>query len=115
MSAKFRIRSIDEGDFKGKRVLLRVDINSPVDKATGNIVNDNRIQKSIPTIRDLTERGAKLVIVSHQGVFDVQRLPIEHLIHVLELGHVDGGEASLLGPRPLREIFSGMLLSTAGQ
>jgi len=67
MPGKLRIRSIDEGDFRGKRVLLRVDINSPVDRVTRKIANDNRIQKSIPTIRDLTERGAKLVIISHQG------------------------------------------------
>ena len=67
MSARLKIKTINEGDFKGKRVLLRVDINSPVDRATKKIVNDNRIQKSIPTIRDLSERGAKLVIISHQG------------------------------------------------
>jgi phosphoglycerate kinase len=67
MPGQLRIRSIDEGDFKGKRVLLRVDINSPVDKVTKKIVNDNRILKSVPTIRDLCARGAKLVLISHQG------------------------------------------------
>jgi phosphoglycerate kinase len=67
MERRLGIRSIDEGDFKGKRVLLRVDINSPVDKRSGRIVNDNRIQKSVPTIRELAECGAKLVIISHQG------------------------------------------------
>jgi phosphoglycerate kinase len=67
MPVKLRVRSIDEADFRGKRVLLRVDINSPVDRITRKIANDNRIQKSIPTIRDLNARGAKLVIISHQG------------------------------------------------
>jgi phosphoglycerate kinase len=67
MSDKIRVRSIDEGDFKGKRVLLRIDINSPVDRISGNIVNENRIQKSIGTIRELADLGAKLVIISHQG------------------------------------------------
>lgn len=61
------IKSIDEGDFLGKKVLLRVDINSPIDRKTGLIANDNRIQKSVPTIRDLSEAGAKLVIIAHQG------------------------------------------------
>lgn len=61
------IRDIDEGDFSGKKVLLRVDINSPIDHNTGLIANDNRIQKSVPTISDLTEKGAKLVIIAHQG------------------------------------------------
>jgi phosphoglycerate kinase len=67
MAEKLRIRSIDQGDFRGKRVLLRVDINSPVDRTSGRIANDNRIQKSVPTIRDLSEMGAKLVVMSHQG------------------------------------------------
>ena len=61
------IRSIDEGDFQGKKVLLRVDINSPIDQNTGLIANDNRIQKSVPTIRDLSDAGAQLVIIAHQG------------------------------------------------
>eukprot|EP00903_Cladosiphon_okamuranus_P004282 g4280.t1 len=61
------IRSIDEGDFRGKKVLLRVDINSPIDQNTGLIANDNRIQKSVPTIRDLADMGAQLVIIAHQG------------------------------------------------
>lgn len=67
MSAISGIRSIDDGEFSGKRVLLRVDINSPIDRDTGGIVNDNRILKSIPTIRDLSGRGARLVIMAHQG------------------------------------------------
>ena len=67
MAGKLRMRSIEEGDFKGKAVLLRVDINSPVDKQTKRIINDNRIRKSVPTIRDLSEQGAKLVLMSHQG------------------------------------------------
>ena len=67
MTAETAVRSIDEGDFRGKRVLLRIDINSPVDGKTGNIANDNRIRKSVPTIRDLSDRGAKLVLISHQG------------------------------------------------
>lgn len=67
MSALDTISSIDEGEFSGKRVLLRVDINSPIDRDTGRIVNDNRIQKSIPTINDLLEKGARLAIIAHQG------------------------------------------------
>lgn len=60
------IASIDEADVKDKRVLLRVDINSPVD-SNGKIVNDNRIQKSLPTILDLSDAGARLSIIAHQG------------------------------------------------
>lgn len=60
------IPSIDDADVRGKRVLLRVDINSPIDNS-GRIVNDNRIQKSLPTIRDLADGGARLCIIAHQG------------------------------------------------
>jgi len=67
MSVLNSIPSIDDGDFAGKRVLLRVDINSPIDRDTGRIVNDNRIQKSVPTINDLLEKGARLAIIAHQG------------------------------------------------
>lgn len=66
MTTISEIRSIDDVDVGGKSVLLRVDINSPLDKK-GKIVNDNRIQKSLPTIRDLSDRGAKLCIIAHQG------------------------------------------------
>lgn len=67
MSSISNIPSLDEGDFSGKRVLLRPDINSPIDRDTGKIVNDNRIQKSLPTISDLSEQDARLVIIAHQG------------------------------------------------
>lgn len=67
MSILNSIRSIDDGEFSSKRVLLRPDINSPIDSDTGKIVNDNRIVKSIPTISDLTDKGARLVIIAHQG------------------------------------------------
>lgn len=66
MTAINEIQSIDDADVRGKRVLLRVDINSPVD-SNGRIVNDNRIQKSLPTIRDLANAGARLCIIAHQG------------------------------------------------
>jgi phosphoglycerate kinase len=67
MSTLDRIPSIDDGDFAGKRVLLRVDINSPIDQDSGRIVNDNRIIKSLPTISDLLDKGARLAIIAHQG------------------------------------------------
>jgi len=67
MSTLDSIPSIDDGDFAGKRVLLRVDINSPIDRDSGRIVNDNRIIKSLPTISDLLDKGARLAIIAHQG------------------------------------------------
>ncbi|WP_378955982.1 phosphoglycerate kinase [Pelosinus sp. sgz500959] len=62
-----KIQSMDKFDFYGKTVILRVDINSPLDPRTKKIVSENRIKKSIPTLRYLLDRGAKLAIIAHQG------------------------------------------------
>jgi len=71
--------SLEHFDYRGKTVLLRVDINSPIDSKTKLIVNDNRIQKSIPTIQRLLDGGAKLAMIAHQGdTLDYQNLiPLE--------------------------------------
>jgi phosphoglycerate kinase len=61
------IASIDEFPLRGARVLVRVDINSPIDRVTGEILNENRIDRSIPTLRDLAEAGARVVVLAHQG------------------------------------------------
>lgn len=61
------IRPLDAFNYSGKTVLLRVDINSPIDAVSKRIVNDNRIRKSIPTIKYLLEHQARLAIIAHQG------------------------------------------------
>lgn len=72
---RVNIPSIDDFDYRGKTVLLRVDINSPIHPETKKIANHNRIDQSLPTIRDISERGAKLVIIAHQGdTLDYQNL-----------------------------------------
>ena len=61
------ILTLDSFDFRGKTVILRVDINSPIDHQTGGLADDNRICKSVPTIRELSDAGARTVILAHQG------------------------------------------------
>ncbi|MBN1157420.1 phosphoglycerate kinase [Candidatus Woesearchaeota archaeon] len=56
-------KTIKDGDFKGKRVLLRVDFDTPVNKETGEIKDDSRIRISIPTIKTLLEKEAKQLIL----------------------------------------------------
>jgi len=62
-----KIRALDEFEYKGKTVILRVDINSPLDPETKKIKSENRIKKSIPTIKYLLDNGAKVAIIAHQG------------------------------------------------
>ncbi len=69
------MKSIDAFDYNAKTVLLRIDINSSIDPQTKLIINENRLQKSLPTIEKLLQRGAKLAIIAHQGdTLDYQNL-----------------------------------------
>ena len=56
-----------EDRLAGARVLVRVDFNLPMDKATGEITNDLRIRRALPTIQFAAERGARVVLMSHLG------------------------------------------------
>ena len=60
-------RSIKDLDVKGKKVLLRLDLNVPLDKRTGEILDKTRIMESLATINYLCDRGAKIIICSHLG------------------------------------------------
>src|SRR5438093_8869157 len=57
--------TMDDVDLSGRTVLLRVDINSPIDPATGALLNDARIREHLLTIREL--RGTKVVLLAHQS------------------------------------------------
>ncbi|HNW25224.1 MAG TPA: phosphoglycerate kinase [Candidatus Gastranaerophilaceae bacterium] len=56
----------DLGDIKGKRALVRVDVNVPLDE-NKNVTDDTRIQAIIPTIKFLQEKGAKIILMAHLG------------------------------------------------
>ena len=60
--------TIDDFDLKNKTVLVRVDFNSPIDPNTKKILDDTRIRAHADaTIKELVQKGAKTVILAHQG------------------------------------------------
>ena len=60
-------KSIREVEVTGKRVLVRVDFNLPLDPKTNEIMDDSRIIASLPTIWYLVEHQAKIILCSHLG------------------------------------------------
>ena len=69
-----KFKSIRDLQLSGKRVLMRVDFNVPQDKQTGAITNTARITAALPTIQYALEQGASVVLMSHLGRPDGQRI-----------------------------------------
>lgn len=64
---KYDFNTMDDFDFEGKTVILRVDVNSPVDPLSGDLLDDTRMKLHSSTISELSDRGAKVVIIAHQS------------------------------------------------
>ncbi len=103
-------RSIEKAEVEGKRVLVRVDMNVPM--RDGVITDTNRIDRVLPSIRSLSERGAKVVVLSHFGrpkgklVPEMSLRPVaEKMDELLESTQVRF-VAECIGPEVEREVNS---------
>jgi len=85
-----RFLTLDDVDVKGKTVIVRVDFNSPVDPKTKKILDDTRIKAhGETTLKELSEKGAKVVILAHQGrPGDPDFIPLDQ--HAKRLGEILG-------------------------
>ncbi|MDX5477705.1 MAG: phosphoglycerate kinase, partial [Cyclobacteriaceae bacterium] len=85
-----RIKSVDNLDFKGKRALIRVDFNVPLDEHQ-NVSDDTRIRAAIPTIEKILKDGGAVILMSHLG------RPKDGPTDKYSLRHVVGNLQQLLG------------------
>src|SRR5512146_314711 len=75
MALPHGIKSVEQLAVEGKRVFVRVDYNVPLDKQTRKVTDDARITATLPTLRHLIGRGARIVLGSHLGRPDGQIKP----------------------------------------
>ena len=82
-------KTLDDMDFAGKRALVRVDINVPVED--GVVTDTTRIARIIPTVDDIQERGGKVILMAHFG------RPKGQVVPELSLEHIAPAVADVLG------------------
>ena len=64
---KFEINDLDDFNLEGKTVLCRVDMNQPVNRDNDTLNSTHRIEACAPTLKEISDKGAKLVVLCHQG------------------------------------------------
>jgi len=95
-------RTLDDLDVKGKRVLVRVDLNVPM--KDGKVTDDLRISRSLPTLHELSRKGAKVIVISHFGRPDGKPKPEMSLrpvsaVLATALGHGVRFAEDCIGPK----------------
>lgn len=93
---KYGIKTLDDFNFKSKTVLARLDLNSPYDKKSNKLKDITRIIKSIRTIKELSRKGAKLVLMSHQGSDLEYHNYISTELHSRVISHLIGRDIAFI-------------------
>jgi phosphoglycerate kinase len=99
--------TLDDFQFENRTVILRVDINCPLIKETLEVEDDNRIRQIIPTVRELLDKGSKVVLLAHQGRpgdWDFVRLDRHAVILSRYLGKQVKYVDDIVGPTAQAEI-----------
>lgn len=103
------VLTMDDFDFKGKVTLTRVDFNCPIDPETEQFLDDRRIKSHLETLKELSEKGAKVVVMAHQGrpgsEYDFTSLQ-KHANRLKELGLELEHIPDILGPTAQQKIKS---------
>jgi phosphoglycerate kinase len=108
---EYDFNTMDDFDLEGKTILLRVDVNSPVDPLTGDLLDDTRMQLHSITIKELHQRGAKTVILAHQsrpGKSDFTTLK-EHAIALSNIVGCDVQYVDSIFTKQAQDIISNMV------
>lgn len=80
-----RYLTLEDVDIIGKTFLVRADMNSPIDMRTGRVKSDIRIKLHAKTIRELSDKGAKIVVLAHQGrKGDLDFIPLRDHSEILQ-------------------------------
>ena len=114
---KYGINTLDDFDFKSKAVLARLDLNSPYDRDSNRLKDITRIKAALPTIIELSETGARLVLMSHQGGDLEYHNYISNCLHAGVLSDLLGKKVMFIedvcGPaarEAIRKLSSGQIL-----
>jgi phosphoglycerate kinase len=102
------ILTLDDLNFRDRTVILRLDINSPIEHGTGELADDNRIRKSVPTVRELADAGARVVMLAHQGDTEDYRSLVSLAPHARRLSELLGRPVAFIddiaGPAAIGRI-----------
>src|SRR3972149_10818571 len=81
------MQTIDNFNFKGKKAIVRVDFNVPLDKKTFEVTDDTRIRGALPTVNKVIRDGGSAILMSHLGRPDgvpQDKYSLKHVISTLQ-------------------------------